>query len=385
MDAFDIEIVERIYSASLVPELWPNVIDRMANRMQARGGSLFVLSDGHLSWDAPPSTKSIMERYIAEGWDKKNPRLNGLLKRAHPGFIQDSDVAEGDFSELPIVRDFLRPNGIAFTAATVVNGARDDLAVFSVDRDMPAGAFLPDEITWLDSLRPHLGRSIALTSRLRMQQAQTAMATLQMIGVPAAIISGNRTVTVTNALFDTLAGSVFMASAFGRLKLRDARADRVLQSILSARMDMPTIRSIPVTSMGTVIGVLHAIPACRQANDILGAGGTLLVLAQPKETASVDREWLRWLYDLSPAEANVASKLTRGLTIEDIACEVGNSQATIRTQVKAVLSKSGFKRQADFVRVVSSLNAIDPRLLASPPATAFDSRYGATGQHADKR
>lgn len=367
MDAFNAALIEQIYSAGLIPELWPDVIDLMSARMQARGGSLFILSDGQLSWDAPISTKAIMERYIAEGWDRNNPRLSGLLKLAHPGFIQDRHVAEEGYDDLPIVRDFLRPNGIAFTAATVVSGPGDDLAVFSVDRDVPAGQFSPEDIAWLDSLRPHLSRSIALAGRLKMQQARSAVSALQMVGVPAAIVAGNRSIAATNSLFDALAGSIFLPSAFGRLALKDARADKVLQAVISAGIDVPAIRSIPIAGGGGIAGVLHAIPSSRQANDILGAGGTLLVLAQAKEIASVEPQWLKWLYDLSPAEANVASRLTRGQAIDDIAVEIGVSQETVRTQVKAVLSKSGFKSKADFARVASSLNALDPRLFTSTP------------------
>ena len=362
----DTDLIEQIYTAGLVPELWPDVIHTLSSRLQARGGSLFVLSEGRLAWDAPPATKAIMEDYIAGGWDKKNPRLNGLLSRAHPGFIQDRDVAEGDYDELPIVRDFLRPRDIAHTAATVIKGARDDLAVFSVDRGMAAGAFSVSDIAWLDAIRPHLGRSIALTSRLKMQQAASATATLQLVGVPAAVIGSSQTVIATNALFEALVGPVFLASAYGRLALKDRRADRALQQALAvSTAAAPVVRSIPVTSSSNAVGVLHAIPASRQSNDILGAGGVLIVLAQVKENASVEAEWLKWLYDFSPKEAQVAAYLTGGLDIEAIAEKNAISVSTVRSHVKQVLRKTGFTRQTDFVRSVSSLSTLKPTVFAA--------------------
>jgi len=364
MDSRDIDLIERIYTAGLIPEGWAGVIDSLSSRMNGRGGSLFILSDGELSWDAPPATRTIMEDYVAGGWDKKNPRLAGLLGRAHPGFIQDSDVAGENYESLPIVREFLRPRDIFSTAATVIKGARDDIAVFSVDRGKAGGHFTCEDIAWLDGIRPHLARSVALSSRLKMQQAATATAALAMVGIPAAILRKNHTVQAVNALFDDLADDVFVSSAFGRISLRDPRANRsLMQALADNRRASAVVRSIPISNGHGIAGVLHAIPACYHARDILGEGGTLLVLAQPRDNSVIDPEWLRWLYDLSPAEANVATHLARGLSVETIATARHSSVASVRTHVKSLLRKTGLTRQVDFVRSATSLAAISPSIL----------------------
>lgn len=366
MDSYDVDLIERIYTASVIPEQWAGVIDRLSNRMAGRGGSLFILADGQLSWAAPPATHSVMEEYVAGGWDKKNPRLSALLARAHPGFIQDRDIAGKEYDSLPIVTEFLRPRDILFTAATVIKGARDDLAVFSIDRGRAGGYFTPGDIAFLDRVRPHLARAVALSGRLKMQQAATATAALAMIGIPAAVLRKNHTLYAANALFQDLIGEVFIASAFGRLSLSDPRADRWLKQALADNgRAATTVRSIPINSFAGVIGVLHAIPACHHARDILGEGGTFLVLAQPKDNSVVDPEWLRWLYDLSPTEAEVAAHLSRGLTVDNIARVRGTSVSSVRTHVKSLLRKTGLTRQTDFIRSVSSLAAISPAILGN--------------------
>ncbi|ALN75725.1 helix-turn-helix transcriptional regulator [Aureimonas sp. AU20] len=363
MDTYEAELIELIYTAALIPETWPEVIDRMARRMNARGGSLFTLSDGQLTWDAPASTRPIMEAYIAGGWAEKNPRLDGLISRAHPGFIQDSDVANGEYDSLPIVQDFLRPHDIVYTAATVISGAKGDLAVFSVDRGMKAGYFTPTDIGWLDHLRPHLSRSVSLTSRLKMRVAANTTAALQMIGIPAAVIQRGKGLLATNALFDDLIDTVFITRALGRISLADRRADKALQQALSTTSsDNPIVRSIPVTSSEGVVGVLHTVPACRQAMDLLGSDATLLVLAQPRENAGAAPEFLRWLYDLTATEAVIASKLSIGLNVNQIAQETSTSENTVRTHVKAILRKTGFSRQTDFLVSISSLSALKNQL-----------------------
>ncbi len=364
MDADDTDLIEIIYTAGLVPELWPKVIEKLAQRVGAHGGSLFSLSEGQLAWEAPASTRPIMEAYVEGGWDRNNPRLESLLNAKPLGFMRDQDVIVGNYDELPIVRDFLRPHNIYGTAATVIPGVRGDIAVLSVDRGREPGPYTSVEIERLDGFRPHLARAIALTSRMRMREARTAAAALQMVGIPAAVVRRQHGVVATNALFDALVGPVFLATGHGHLALSDRAADALLQQTLRRQERMnPTVRSIPVTGQEGAIGVLHVIPACRQALDILGPDANLLVFAQPHEGAPVNPDWLRWLYDLSPTEALVAAHLTAGLTLEEIAQQRNTSRDTIRTQLKAILRKTGFSRQTDLVRSLGGLNTLSPQLL----------------------
>lgn len=359
------DIVSQIYAAGLLPELWPSVIDSLSDQVKGRGGSLFILTDGQLTWDAPQATKTIMEEYIAGGWADRNVRLQRLLEKSYPAFVVDKDFFEEDeIQSLAIFRDFLSPRDIAFTAATVIKGSGDDIAVFSVDRRFAEGRFAGPELDFLNTIRPHLGRAVALAGRLRMKQTMTAMATLQLLGIPAAVLSRNSKVIATNTSFDALAGQMFLPAAFGRLALYDKRADSLLRQALEGTIvQQRSVRSIAVRSENRLpTGILHVIPACMQAQDIIGAGGTLLILARPIGDITLNAEWLKGLYDLSPTEARIAAQLSEGKSLEKIASQTGTAKETVRTHVKHLLQKTGFARQIDFVRAAGSLAAIQPQL-----------------------
>jgi DNA-binding CsgD family transcriptional regulator len=64
---------------------------------------------------------------------------------------------------------------------------------------------------------------------------------------------------------------------------------------------------------------------------------------------------LNGLFDLSPAEIRAANGLLRGKTIDHLAGELGLSRETIRSQVKAVLSKTGTARQSDLVSLLANV------------------------------
>lgn len=63
------------------------------------------------------------------------------------------------------------------------------------------------------------------------------------------------------------------------------------------------------------------------------------------------------LFDLSPAEARVARSLTEGESVAEIALRTGVSEANVRSQVKAILHKTGLNRQAELVGLLSSIGS----------------------------
>ena len=44
------ELIDRIYECSFVPELWPEVLDKLATLVDARGGQLFAVREKTMNW-----------------------------------------------------------------------------------------------------------------------------------------------------------------------------------------------------------------------------------------------------------------------------------------------------------------------------------------------
>ncbi len=61
---------------------------------------------------------------------------------------------------------------------------------------------------------------------------------------------------------------------------------------------------------------------------------------------------LEELFKLTPAEANLAIKLARGLSIAGVSAEQNISRHTSRAQLKSIFAKTGVTRQAELVRMV---------------------------------
>ena len=75
-------------------------------------------------------------------------------------------------------------------------------------------------------------------------------------------------------------------------------------------------------------------------------------ISDPDLQESASRQILGELFDLTPAEANLATLLARGLSLAEVSTAQNISQHTARAQLKSIFAKTGVSRQAELVRLV---------------------------------
>lgn len=86
----------------------------------------------------------------------------------------------------------------------------------------------------------------------------------------------------------------------------------------------------------------------------------LLQLHDPERHIDASDDLLRRLFRLTPVESALARKLLDGATLVEAGEMLGITTNTARTHMKAILSKTGSRRQADFVRLlVTTLIALE--------------------------
>jgi DNA-binding CsgD family transcriptional regulator len=124
--------------------------------------------------------------------------------------------------------------------------------------------------------------------------------------------------------------------------------------------DTATVRSIAIPAVAERPPlILHLVPVRGSAHDVFGGAGSVVVVTPVQPRAVPNAEVLQGLFDLTPAEARVARAIAAATRIVDIAGDLRISQETVRTQLKAVLGKTGVGRQADLVALLSGLALSD--------------------------
>src|SRR5450631_4161300 len=117
----DPELVDRIYEASLVPELWPGVLDALGRIIEGIGGALLITKADVQYWAASPGSHERVERLVNEGLLWNGQIATRFFAAGHPGFLSMHDLCTPDELDLePVFRNFWRPLGIGWGAATAI-------------------------------------------------------------------------------------------------------------------------------------------------------------------------------------------------------------------------------------------------------------------------
>lgn len=82
----------------------------------------------------------------------------------------------------------------------------------------------------------------------------------------------------------------------------------------------------------------------------VAAPGAIVFIVDPERGIRLDATQLQDLYGLTPAEARVAVRLPDGDDLAELACMLGVSINTVKTQIKRIYEKMGVDSRAAFMR-----------------------------------
>lgn len=353
MADFDLDL---IYETALVPQLWPDLIQKVAGTVRGMGGILFTSNPVDTRFVATPSCQKIMEEFIEGGWMHRNTRMQRLSQSNIHGFVTEADFfTEANLASDPLYTEFFWPRGVGWGTGTLIRVPTGDLLMFHLERWREDGCFGPEVVTHLDQLRPHLARAALLSVRLSDERARGAVTSLEAVGMPAAVISANGRVLASNALLEGTAA--IRSAAFDRIRLSAPASDAKLAEAVEALFldRVSASRSIPIAATDTEpASVLHVVPLKRRSREIFDRADAIVVLTPlHPDGPAPNPELLGGLFDLTPAEARVAGGIASGKTVQEIAAISAISPETVRSHLKSVLAKTGVNRQADLVILLS--------------------------------
>lgn len=349
-------LIDRIYEAGLVPSLWPEVLNEIGNAIGGNGGLLFAVRDGYVSGINSVNHDQTMSRFLQEGWSERDPLLPRAAALNYAGFLNDGDlVSEEEIATDDVYCNFYRRHGIGYRAGTIIPIPSGDSVAIVMPRHQDNGPVPRDVIAFLDGLRPHLARASLTANRLGFERARAQADALQAIGLPGAILRERGKLLAANGLFEALMPSLFQDRA-ERLTLTDVTADGLFLAALVTPFvgNSPAVKSLAIAAaLDRVPMVLHVVPVRRSARDIFTLA-TFMLIVTPVDRGTVpSAEVLQGLFDLTPAEAQVARGVAQAGSIDALAARIGVTRETVRTQLKAVLSKTGLSRQQELVSLLA--------------------------------
>ncbi|WP_368904371.1 helix-turn-helix transcriptional regulator [Taklimakanibacter lacteus] len=353
-----------------MPDVWESVLETTGQLSDSQGGgAVFSFSEG-----VPPNGRSVarlaplLDEFISSDMWKSCNSAKRMLDMRPACFVQVDDF----LSEEEILRDpirmRLRAMGLESGLCTTVPMLSGETVTFIYLRATAKKSHSEAEIASLDRLRPHLARASLMAARLGLAEAQNAVAVMEKLGLPAAVLTAGRRVLAANALLAGLPG-IFIPRAHGGLALPTSETDALLQAALTelASNAQAAVRSIPIpANESRPAMVVHALPLRRTARDIFSGGEVLIAATEIRPGRNEPPiGLLQGLFDLTPAEARLAAALTRGLTLGTAATQQGVTIKTARSYLENIFRKTGTGQQS---QLVALLGAAQPfRLYESMP------------------
>jgi len=355
MAEFEI-LVDQIYRAATDPDLWPQVLHDLAASVSAAGGVILTRrSDAWVGWRYSSAMAGV-DDYLRSPAVAKSQATVRLIAADRAGFVDAYDVfTPEEWLADPVMTHWGTPAGMLHAAATAMPMPTEDFVVVHLTRRIGQAPFEPDDIARLDAFRPHLARAGFLAARWRLERLRAATQALALIGLPAAVLDPRGRVLAANPLIEKMTRHVKWLPD-DRIALADSVANALLRRALADVSDpaATTPRSFPARSRTDDTVVVHLVPMTGDARDLFDGGCALLVVTAVAARRAPDAALIRGLFDLTAAEASVASGIVEGLSPDQIAERHGTTPATVRCQLKGVFAKTGVGRQSQLAALLAT-------------------------------
>lgn len=350
------DLIDRIYEAAFRPECWTNALERIGARANSVSGLVVVFDEiKPVQYLGTPVIHDIIRAFCEVHW-RDSRRASHTLKYPFMGFVVLKDYFPPDLLDTDPCRANRLSAGLDSEASAAIPMPTGEMVVYSFDKWGRDGVHDRREIATLNAFYPHLARAGLMAARLGLERAAATTATLQMIGLPAAVLTRSGRVLSTNGLFDGLT-SLFMPVAFGRLAIANISANRLFQQAVETTAGAePAVRSIPIPETHEHRAcIVHLVPLRRSAHDVFPGGDLIVAVSALKRSTLVPSPAvLTGLFDLTPAEAKLASALAAGRSIKEASQAVGVTESSGRTYLARIFGKTGTHRQAELVALLAA-------------------------------
>ena len=191
--------------------------------------------------------------------------------------------------------------------------------------------------------------------------AQAAVAALDLVGIPAAVLGQAGRPIASNRRLERLIPEVVREHK-ERLQLVNAAADGVLKDALAGlanEQNSERVRSIPIRASDTlppmIIHVLGVEGILREPRSGALALVTVTVVTR-RESPAIPI--IQSLFGMTPAEARIAQAVAQCQTLGAIAAGLGLSRQTLRSQIRIALAKAGCQRNIDLAALLAGVDTI---------------------------
>jgi DNA-binding CsgD family transcriptional regulator len=303
----------------------------------------------------------------ARSYEQQYSRLNIWFQHEacfrDPGAVWVGQHIVGDQQVLdsPFYHDWLKPQDLFHHLFGVLERQKNTTVCLMLARSGRKGPFTQEEAGRLKVVLPVLAAAWRMErlARARAGQLGAVSSVLDHLVIGIALVGERgRVLGLNGRAAEILNGTEALNVVAGYLTCSQARHNLRLKTILDEVLTTPAGRSpegtkalaIARTECGSPLQLVFARLADGNACQGHGRPLAAVFLFDPESIALPKQEWLADLYGLNRVEADIATLLCGGATLEEIAQRLHLSVHTVRAYLKAIFLKMGVTRQTAMVR-----------------------------------
>jgi DNA-binding CsgD family transcriptional regulator len=274
--------------------------------------------------------------------------------------MSDFDVGPPEeFVRTPIYRELCAPLGLRWVAGVKV-AAGDDLWCLAIQRSADEGPFAAADMRRLSVLSRSLSAAAATARAFGFARAEAALDAFAMSGSAVVLFDRCGEVFRFNKAAACLLGHDLQIVR-NRLVSKDQGATAALDRTLHALLWRPDGASLqpplglPREEGYPILAYLSRLSGV--AADCFAPCQVVAVLVDLEARVRLVERDLMSIFNLTPAEARLASRLSSGESIEKIAAGLSISYETSRKRLKSIFQKTNTHRQAQLVALLAQFSA----------------------------
>jgi DNA-binding CsgD family transcriptional regulator len=360
-------LVADIYDSALDPSRWRGALRDVAAFVGGSAASLCSINvrrvSGESHYDSglqPGFAQSYFEKYI-----KYDPTTVGQFVLDVEEVYSVTDfLSLEELFESRFYKEFLKPHGWLDRIGATLEKSATTFAACVVFRTEQQGPADEGARTRMQILVPHIRRAAQIGNVIDLHEskADSFAALFDSLADGVLLVDARARIVFANTAAQAmLADGNILRDAGGKLSALDSAADRSLRSVFAAALGGDAEVGVegvalPLLSKGDNQWLAHILPltsgARRRAGIEYSATAAVFVRNVQLDTPPLLKT-VATLYRLTPRESRVLQALVEVGGVPAVADELGVSAATVRTHVKNLFEKTGMRRQADLVKLIS--------------------------------
>lgn len=380
LESKDVELISAIYDTSLDPDVWPEVLLRLAHRLGAAGCFIFeemLTSDG----------SQIASRLFSENYDRgivrdylvkfNEQEISDQARFAELSAQQNSVELISDIHLRPKVSDLLeQPNtkfmmqaGLKHRAGALLNKDLFYVDRFALQFSADHGPITEKERKEANLFLPHVAKVIGLARPLeeRFQTSNVLSSMLDTADQGIAILGPRGAIQFQNSTFKRIVEEhdFFEVDASGYLRCLKENQQSSYHNLIASehahgQFGARARREALVHDLAEE-GTALFIEICPVSNGThtgkLDAGSRLLTVIDTSRQIFFDLDRIQAFFLLSKAETEILGLIANGLSNNEVADQRNRSPDTIKSQITALMRKTNSRNRTELVHMVRNLSS----------------------------